>query len=63
MTHDVEEALVLGDRVLVLSSRPARAVAEFPVEVPRDRGRPEFAALRGELLAALRKGKEGHGLA
>ncbi len=63
VTHDVEEALVLGDRALVLSSRPARAVAEFRVEVPRDRGRPEFVALRGEVLAALRRGKEGHGRA
>ncbi|MCX7750923.1 MAG: ABC transporter ATP-binding protein [Candidatus Bipolaricaulota bacterium] len=58
VTHDVEEALVLGDRVLVLSGRPARAVAEFPVEVPRDRGSPEFVALRGEVLSALRRGRD-----
>lgn len=61
VTHDVEEALVLGDRLLVLSSRPARAAAEFTVEVARDRGSPGFVALRGKVLAALRKGKESHG--
>ncbi len=36
VTHDVEEAVYLGDRVVVLSKRPAAVVADFPVTVPRE---------------------------
>ncbi|MFY9586370.1 MAG: ABC transporter ATP-binding protein [Actinomycetota bacterium] len=37
VTHNVREAVRLGDRVILLSSRPGRVVAEFPVEVERPR--------------------------
>jgi len=37
VTHNVREAVRLGDRVVLLSSRPGRVVAEFPVEIPRPR--------------------------
>ena len=42
VTHDVEEALYLAERVLVLSQRPARIVAEIAVDLPypRHRGNP-----------------------
>jgi NitT/TauT family transport system ATP-binding protein len=38
VTHDVNEAVLLSDRVLVLSDRPARIVATFAVDLPRPRG-------------------------
>ncbi|MBJ7329961.1 MAG: ABC transporter ATP-binding protein [Solirubrobacteraceae bacterium] len=56
VTHDVEEAIVLADRVCVLSSRPGRIVAEFAVggDRPRDPADPELVALRRDALEALR---------
>jgi NitT/TauT family transport system ATP-binding protein len=56
VTHDVEEAIVLGDRVCVLSPRPGRIVAELTVDLPRPRVAtdPAVVALRARALEALR---------
>ena len=56
VTHDVEEAAVLADRIVVLSSRPGRVVAELPVDLPHPRAAtdPALVALRERALEALR---------
>jgi ABC-type nitrate/sulfonate/bicarbonate transport system ATPase subunit len=50
VTHDVDEAIALADRLLLLSASPARVVAEVPVARPRTaHGRDELAAMRDEI--------------
>jgi NitT/TauT family transport system ATP-binding protein len=55
VTHDVEEAIVLADRVVVMSPRPGRAVAELDVAIERPRRRtdPDVVALREQAMSAL----------
>lgn len=58
VTHDVEEALLLGDRLGMISARPARIVSERALPFGPARGRhtlgdPEFARLRAEVLEAV----------
>lgn len=61
VTHSVEEAVFLGDRVVVLSPRPARLKETVPINIPRTRrtwekmnADPEFIALRDQVLQLVR---------
>jgi NitT/TauT family transport system ATP-binding protein len=58
VTHDVEEAAMLADRIVVMSPRPGRAVAQVKVPLPRPRQRtdPEVIALREHIYDALGMG-------
>jgi len=58
VTHDVEEAILLSDRILVFSRQPGRIVAEFPIRLPRPRAASvtmteEFLALKRSIAARL----------
>lgn len=55
VTHDVEEALIMANRVVVFSARPARVldVIEVTQDYPRRRDDPELVALRSRVLGLL----------
>ncbi len=60
ITHDIEEALLLADRVCVMTARPGRIKKSIEVGIPRPRSievttSPEFNALKREVLALIRE--------
>ena len=63
ITHDIEEALLLADRVAVMTARPGRIKKSIDVRIPRPRAievttSPEFNALRREVLGLIREESE-----
>jgi NitT/TauT family transport system ATP-binding protein len=63
VTHNVREAVRLGDRVILLSSRPGRIAAEYPIAIERPRriDSPEIASLASEITDQLRAEVRRHG--
>ena len=60
ITHDMDEAILVSDRVYVLTSRPGRVKMILDVDLPRPRDfeavtSPAFAVLKAKLVAALRE--------
>ena len=55
VTHDVDESVLLADRVVVMTSRPGRIAKIVPVDLPRPRdlSSPAFLALRDSILAEI----------
>jgi NitT/TauT family transport system ATP-binding protein len=62
VTHNVREAARLGDRILLLSSRPGRVAAEFAVASTRPRRieAPDISAIAGEVTTRLREEVRRH---
>ncbi|MES2533946.1 MAG: ABC transporter ATP-binding protein [Pseudomonadota bacterium] len=65
VTHDIDEAVYLGQRVLVLSSSPTRVLDDVRVDLPEPRNQadtrvhPEFAALRTRVYSGIQAAKAG----
>ena len=63
ITHDLDEAILLADRVVVSTSRPARVKRVLPIDLPRPRthlmiASPEFLALKRQIADAVHEEAE-----
>lgn len=55
VTHDIDEAIYMSDRIVIMTQRPGKIEQIIPVELdrPRDRSSPDFLRLRGDILETL----------
>jgi ABC-type nitrate/sulfonate/bicarbonate transport system ATPase subunit len=55
VTHDIDEAIYMSDRIVIMTPRPGKIERTFPIPLdrPRDRSSPEFLRLRSEILELL----------
>jgi ABC-type nitrate/sulfonate/bicarbonate transport system ATPase subunit len=55
VTHDIDEAIYMSDRIVIMTQRPGRIERMIPVTLqrPRDRSSAEFLQLRSEILELL----------
>jgi ABC-type nitrate/sulfonate/bicarbonate transport system ATPase subunit len=55
VTHDIDEAIYMSNRIVIMTPRPGRIERIIPVELefPRQRNSPEFLQLRGDILEFL----------
>ena len=55
VTHDIDEAIYMSDRIVIMTQRPGRIERTISVDLerPRDRSSPEFLRLRGDILELL----------
>jgi NitT/TauT family transport system ATP-binding protein len=62
VTHNIEEAVLMCDRILVFSSNPGRVIAEIKVDLPQPRKRldPAFRALVDDIYARMTARPQGH---
>jgi NitT/TauT family transport system ATP-binding protein len=66
VTHDIDEAVYLGQRVLVLSNRPTVILEDVPIDLPGERDQlgtrsaPRFAQLRAHVYELIQQAKAGH---
>jgi ABC-type nitrate/sulfonate/bicarbonate transport system ATPase subunit len=55
VTHDIDEAIYMSDRIVIMTPRPGRVEQIIPVKMrrPRDRSSPDFLSLRGDILETM----------
>jgi ABC-type nitrate/sulfonate/bicarbonate transport system ATPase subunit len=63
ITHDIDEAIYMSDRIVIMTPRPGRIERIIDVELPRPRERSsaEFLRLRGDILELLHFGHAVNG--
>jgi NitT/TauT family transport system ATP-binding protein/sulfonate transport system ATP-binding protein len=62
VTHDIDEAIYLCDKIIVMTARPGKiqAIIDVPMGRPRNRNHPDFLLLRSKILETLHFAKENN---